>query len=162
MRLWSFQPKEITIPYITDVKNNNCYYKEDFHDAYLYMIEKLNQKTLKPKNCISPVWAWQTQNNKIKKPDMRLMINSYYRKNKDHKIYELEIPDNQVLLSDYDNWHAVLNNYGIPDDEDYDREFTEEEKVKSWDKIFDVENLPYVQAVFWTIKQENIIKIYDV
>lgn len=89
----------------------------------------------------------------------------------------LEVPDEQVLLSDFDNWHAVLNGYYLADGKN-EAEWKENHKwfdslplskkkiimKKSWEKIFNVTpinsdwviNGQYIQATFWEIKPEYL------
>ena len=93
---------------------------------------------------------------------------------------ELEIPDEEVLLSDFNAWHYVLNRCWLDDsrnEEEYDRlqewfdnlpgQDRERLRVESWQKIFDVEPYKdewitkgrYVQAVFWEIRKEYVKKV---
>ena len=86
---------------------------------------------------------------------------------------EIEKPDNEILLSDEENWHFVLNDSYISDNEKDDNDFdslSEQQqkqlKEKSWKKIFDIS--PYednwirkgmfVQATFWELKLEETVK----
>lgn len=48
-----------------------------------------------------------------------------------------EIPDDKVLLSDFDMWHVILNDEYLPLTASEDKDiFTEEEKIPSWDNVF--------------------------
>lgn len=82
-----------------------------------------------------------------------------------------------MLLSDFDNWHAVLNGYYLADGKN-EAEWKENHKwfdslplskkkiimKKSWEKIFNVTpinsdwviNGQYIQATFWEIKPEYL------
>ena len=100
---------------------------------------------------------------------------------------ELEVPDEKVLLSDFDLWHFVLNDWWLdaPEmftegytEEDYDRNqkwfkgLSEEEKrlekEKSWEMVLNIEPFEsewisrgqYVQAVFWELKGEWVKKVW--
>ena len=94
---------------------------------------------------------------------------------------ELEIPDQDVLLSDEERWHIVLNDgyygdaktevemdkedawfKGLPQDEQ------EQLKKKSWEKIFNVrpsyeDSLErrgcYIQATFWELRMEQVVSV---
>lgn len=84
-----------------------------------------------------------------RKPDLRRTeFNNYIGEN---VVLELEIPDDEVLLSDEENWHYALNNrylHDVTDDENKWDEvdawfdnlpFDEQETIKrkSWEQIFD-------------------------
>ena len=102
---------------------------------------------------------------------------------------EIEIPDNQVLLSDYINWHAVLNHGALADwkkiekktdmldkaagrvlrFKDYPLEVRKEIE-KSWEAVFDLNRRDKdvgrihrrnrsIQATFWVLKPENVISV---
>jgi len=78
----------------------------------------------------------------------------------------LDVPDENVLLSDFDMWHCVLNDFYLPltvaEDKD---DFTDEEKIRSWDNVFkfsvstDFWNTPKTtQATMWEVKKEWVLK----
>jgi hypothetical protein len=95
---------------------------------------------------------------------------------------EIEIPDSQVLLSDYNNWHNVLN--GWYNDNSMNRDEWEAERewyrslngkeaekalLESWERIFDVtpfecgdgwrRNACFVQATFWKFHLADVKKV---
>jgi hypothetical protein len=93
---------------------------------------------------------------------------------------ELELPDHEVLLSDEENWHIVLNNcfYSKADNEADDEnewewlhslspEKQEAEKRKSWEKVFGIEPLNsgwsvqgrFVQATFWELRLSDVVSV---
>ena len=102
---------------------------------------------------------------------------------------EFEKPETEILLSDFDLWHFVLNYWHIADNEEQELEFnklfktssvefTDKEnytlKLKnilesSWNKIFDMNyhsiytadafKRKKIQATFWTLKSTEIIKV---
>lgn len=142
--------------------------------AYYWMSEQLNKKIVSPKNVTLPVWAWYRAHGlKSPKPDLR---------RKGHLIsgergvrIEFVVPDNLVLLSNFDGWHAVLNNHCFAiNDEEYEyyeqleQTCSEQEfqiiKQKSWQKIFALNLLPdaniyEVQANLWELKLDWITKV---
>ena len=93
---------------------------------------------------------------------------------------ELEIPDNEVLISSHSFWHEVLNNRDIWDDYDYksdddfdmlyekyqnlEKSMNPEEyqkyKVKSWEKIFTFDDT-YKQCVFWNLRKSDIRRVQE-
>ena len=88
---------------------------------------------------------------------------------------ELEIPDEDVLLSDFDSWNLILNNSLISDTEEEDLKqeafydslpvtLKQEYKYKNWERIFDITPLhnewttrgEWIQATFWELKKDYI------
>ena len=135
MRLWTVQPLDI-IDIIkkqgyfvcTSEKSENY---EDFKDAYDWLIIQMKNRGIKqPKGVELPIWAWHTFNGNHKKLDLR--YGGLGIKGQRQACIEVEVPDNQVLLSDYNNWHFVLNNSW------YDNSQNEEEwnQMQEWyDKL---------------------------
>lgn len=181
MRLWTIQPVDVydeilrTGVYRCDISKSSFKNDKPFIKAYDWMKSKLTERCGNPNNITDMVWAWHTRNGNHKKPDLR---ESGYGKRGDRCVcIEIEIPDEQVLLSDFDNWHCVLNNYYCDDSQSEDEwnaitewydsldgKEAERLKIESWDNIFNVtkyenawrRNGYYVQAVFWEIKAEQI------
>lgn len=95
---------------------------------------------------------------------------------------EIEIPDDKVVLSDFDSWHFVLNkvylNTKCYNEEIYEKDcewidslgLKERKEIieKSWDGIFDLTPLEnnwmwrgkYIQATFWSLKKEQVKRIW--
>lgn len=183
MRLWTIQPPEVlkiieeTGRFICD-KNKSTYY-EDFQAAYAWMIKHMF-KMKKPDDAELPIWAWYKWNWKNEEPS--LTSGEIGVPGNKYVCIELEIPYEDIVLSDYNNWHCVLNdsfcNIAITEEE---WERSEERynlldpgyqflyKQLSWFSIFDItpfenefcSNGKYVQAVFWEIKKENIISVKE-
>ena len=181
MILWTIQPVEImdiintTGEFYCDKKSSANY--SELKDAYDWLVSKMDERNIThPSNIELPLWAWHTRDWKHKKPDLRLA--EYTKRGQRCVCIEFEIPDEDVLLSDYDNWHYVLNNAWFDDaksDDEWDAlhewydKLPSDEKVrlriKSWNKVFDV--IPYddgwdskgryVQATFWKLTS-NMIK----
>lgn len=153
-----------------------------FFNAYDWLNKYLDKKDPKPAHVQYPIWAWYRFDSKEKKPDLR---HSCYGYRGDKMVcIELEIPDDKVLLSDFDLWHFPLNGWFLDDcfhdgygEEEYDKnhewfeslskEERQELKEKSWEQIFNVERYEndwisrgkYVQAVFWELKREYVRKV---
>ena len=153
-----------------------------FLTAYDWLNQYLEAKTPKPLGVSYPIWAWFRFNGKEKKPDLRHTC--YGSRGTKMVCMEIEIPDEEVLLSDFDLWHFVLNKWWLPDcfhegygdneDEVQQRWFdglTKDEQIKekekSWERIFDIEPFEndwilkgkYVQAIFWELKLEQVKKV---
>lgn len=102
---------------------------------------------------------------------------------------ELELPAHQVLLSDFQKWHAVLNRSYLADSEDELEDFEEALQsagvpdtwpypepfathvVKSWERVFDIEGGEValwgpveerqVQAAFWELHPEHVRRVFS-
>ena len=129
-----------------------------------------------PQGVAYPIWAWYQLDGKLVKVDLRKTeFNNYHG---EHYALTVEVPDEQVLLSDEESWHFVLNNWffsSAANKAEYSRVETwfntlpideqQAEKKKSWEKIFDVTPFEsewhrrgcYVQATFWELRLEQVI-----
>lgn len=181
MRLWTIQPEEVY-----NIVINNGVFRCDpnhndvehfFKNSYEWLVKEMEKRIgKKPDNIIFPIWAWHTRYGKHKKPDLRQT--GYGLKGKEYILIEIEVPDNQVVLTDYDAWHYVLNDWYLGAstcEEEYDKESEwldsldhntiEIEKKKSWQRIFDISPFQnnwvsrgqFIQATFWELKKEYII-----
>lgn len=187
MRLWTIQPVEVYREiekngyYVCDIEQARArseYFDVCFKDAYDWLVEKMKEKIGEPPVGVEyPVWAWHTYDWKRKSSDLR--SRQGYRGQEMVRM-EIEIPDNEVVLSDFDAWHNVLNKWYAIDcdnEEEYDREYEKFEKlspeeqkrvtIESWDKIFDltpidtdwIKNGAYIQATFWKLNKNQIKKV---
>lgn len=182
LRLWTIQPVEVYEKIL-----QTGYYKCDgrytwkyFREAYRWLCKEMVQKVGKPPKGIKyPVWAWYKYDNKQKKPDLRHA--GFATKGERCVCIEIEIPDSEVLLSDYDAWHFVLNNWyfnvDCEDELTWDKDsawlktLSAEEKERaiqaSWQGIFRIDEHEsdwqrrghWVQATFWVLRKENIKKV---
>ena len=192
MRLWTIQGIEIYeqlqrdgVAYCTKPAWSD---DEKFMKAYSWMVDEMRQRIGEPpiKEIKFPMWAWYQYNSaKSKKPprswlDIQEGVSAYM---------EIEIPDNEVLLSDFMNWHNVLNQYTLTNwkridkktellekevgkslsFDDYPVEI-QKEIEKSWEAIFDLDRRDKevgrthkrnrsIQATFWMLKPENVISV---
>jgi len=148
-----------------------------FRAAYNWLVEQMKLRVGKrPKGVSYPVWAWCLLDGKPAKADLRRIEFNNYRG--ENYILTVEVPDKQVLLSDEESWHYVLNNWFLNDaknEVDHDKlevwfnalPLDEQQKIrkKSWEKIFDITPFKndwcrrgrYVQATFWELRKEQII-----
>lgn len=151
-----------------------------FANAYDWISKQMKKKIGNPPKGIEyPVWAWYLYEGKNKCPDMR---RSDVKVNKKSVVWEIEIPDNEVLITDEEYWHLVINdclyykankkNMSIKQwerdsekEEKYFNSLSPEEqkqyKEKSWENIIcspaDL-NISYAQATFWELKASQIKK----
>ncbi len=146
MKIWTFQSTEVyqklleqDIYYCNIDKSELCQEFKSFKTAYNWMRTQMYKRLSGINTNTWPIWCWYKWNNKHKKPDLRYAEFKY--READEYLIELEVPDDQVLLSDFDNWHFVLN--GI-DNED-------------WQEIFNVDESVYIQACIPEIKSSWIL-----
>ena len=106
----------------------------------------------------TPIWAWFLHNSKhFVDLRMETKVNP-----KETPCIELEIPDDKVLLSGYETWHYVLNNWYLPKDYwnstvDPDKVYSQPEIENSWQRCFSPEFLrhePFIQATFFEMRLE--------
>ena len=149
---------------------------EQFVSAYDWLVRQMEKRIgPKPLNVIYPVWAWyQFGNNR--KPDLRKERWSNGNPGERLACILLEVPDREVLLSDFSGWHFVLGGLvPISDTEDeadrletYLEALPEEGKKiflsENWERIFDIRPFENdwtsrgtdVQATFWELKRRYV------
>ena len=192
MRLWTIQGIEIyeqlkrdgvaycTKPYWGD--------EPTFMYAYKWMAKQVRQRIGEPpiNETKYPIWAWyQYVSSKKRKPlrspmDIQEGVSAYM---------EIEIPEKDVLLSDFDAWHCVLNKGPVDDwkriykaidtlekEEERNLQFEDypqklRDKIeKSWEAIFDLDRRDNIigkrhkrnrsiQATFWSLKLDYIVSV---
>ena len=114
MVLWTVQPTTVVEElekegvYRCNPQKAPCLSDGSFTNAYRWLVKQMY--TIignSPKGINYPVWAWYITDKKHQRPDMR---KSAFRVFEPSCLIELEVPDNEVLLTDYNAWHCVLNN----------------------------------------------------
>lgn len=180
MILWTIQPLEV-YQEICDTGVYRCDpVKADLLEYWTLQYDWLAGKMAEkigppPKGVRFPVWAWYVYDGKHKKLDLRHMRWKYDTAGLKQVCLELDVPDDQVVLTNFDTWGMIL--YKIPisyTEEEYNRlgaqckAMSEEEKAaflnENWERVFD--NTPYhnewidrgnmIQATFWELKKEYI------
>lgn len=104
----------------------------DWHPAYKWMRDQMSRR-LKTTSGDFPVWGFQWGTFHTFQPDER-----WGPVGEKMVVLGFEVPAERVLLSDFMAWHAVLGNVPLSEEE---RAFSEEEKLASWNRIFDLDNL---------------------
>lgn len=101
--------------------------------SYVWIVNQMKKK-LSLYNGEFPVWLW------VEKPDLRR--SGFLSSNESGVLLEIHIPDERVLLSDFELWHCVLcNDYVIENEEEIElikagKFFLTKEE--SWERIFNV------------------------
>lgn len=183
MILWTMQPRYIldlvqtTGVYICDPERTTM---PEFTKQYDWLAERMTEKVGPPPAGVRyPVWAWYKQRGKHKKPDLRSERWCYGPGNEDYVCLELDVPDELVVLSDFDIWHIVLCDSLISDTEEEDKQqdaywnaLPEAEKAiyksKNWERVFITTPMhndwtkrgELVQATFWELKAEYIRRVF--
>ncbi len=171
MRLWSIQSK---IAYDIMLQTGSLradeehlLFEGDLKESYIWMADQMKKRLGQPPEGVKfPVWAWYQWEGRRKRPDMRTHGRSWGDKGVEIVLLTLEVPDDQVLLSDFDYWHVVLNDGDLVFSFDYDAEYPEDVKRKSWEQIFDYtcsfvgepEHVLSTQATMWEIRKEWILR----
>jgi hypothetical protein len=141
------------------------------------MVERIGPR---PSAEIYPTWAYyQWYGPDQKKPDLRYTGTRCFARDRTCALMTLDIPDDQVLLSEYDAWHFVLNQSYLGEEarsdelwdirkelkcREYDKypEWMKKEIEDSWYTIFDFDlsaklleydkSQQIIQATFWKIE----------
>lgn len=191
MILWSIQPESV---YTEVLKYGYCLSKKSksgflldeltrpveqriFTRAYDWYIAEMEKRITKPAEYIIelPWWAYYRLNgsSNLKLEDVDHLDNP----GSTMTALKLNVPDSEILLSDLDLWHIVLNNGYIPDaivtDISLDNNLSHLSKIvdnesirNSWPRIFDIEDYKNglvtscsdIQATFWVLKREYIVE----
>ena len=151
--------------------------EDNFRQSYDWLAEQMKRRVgVPPTGVVYPIWAWYLLDGKPAKVDLRKTEFNNYRG--ENYALTIEVPDEQVLLSDEENWHFVLNKWlrgASKNKQEYDKEQAwletfppdEQQNVKtiSWENIFDITTFEnnwhrqgyYIQATFWELHKEQVI-----
>lgn len=149
--LWSVQTKEAWEKLQTTgvlVGDWDLISFEGFRPSYMWMIEQMKKRGLDTKG-LPPIWAWEL----FEPPDHRkpyLEYTSYFDQPTEAVILEIQSPRTGFLVSDFDLWHAVLNNFPIgKNNKECDDLIAEKNPSRiqsTWERIFDI---GYGDPDFW-------------
>lgn len=168
MKIWTFKEQS----QFESLKANGELYGDysKILETWDHFIEPYNWiKTKIPKmnKDYYPIWAW------TKKPKLSHPLFSNY-KNSQQLLIELEVPDQDCLLSCFSLWHCVLNDMVVcnhDNDKIYDRykrleksnpSRYEKLKLRSWDRILNpkwFETTEYLQVCVAKIEKSQIKSI---
>lgn len=126
-----------------------------FKEPYNWMREQMIARSILPPQDhqdIYPLWAWR---------DHVVAFEEWARHKRRPKFWgpqnvllEVDIPDNQVLLSDYELWHLVLNgSHATPEER---AEWPRLVLDLSWEDPYYRSANPLVQATFWELRMDQV------
>ncbi|WHE88346.1 DUF3841 domain-containing protein [Lachnoanaerobaculum gingivalis] len=167
MLLWTIQHKttyDILLETGRLIANEkSLLFEGAFRSSYDWLAKQMKKRIGMPPNGVRyPIWAWYQWEGVRKRPDMR--THRYGgKKGIPIVLLSIDVPDNMVLLSDFDMWHVILNDGYLPLYEKDDIEYpSEDEKLKSWENVFCIDEVTdcwYIpkstQATFWELKKNG-------
>lgn len=162
---------------------------QEWLPAYRWMADQMVLRLgPPPRQGALPLWAWaQWLGPNRCRPDMR--YGSHLPPGTACARLTLEIPARMVLLSDFDDWHVVLNNWYLALSQAEDDSFAEKiadaglsspgpypepfqsQVTKSWERIFDIDrtgwdpawngdlNQRSLQATLWRVGVGQVRKV---
>lgn len=154
MRLWTVQSEEWYKKLKTDGKiscNIDMIPDLLYEPMYAWMSEQMKERLGSDKyDADYPIWAWAIFEGKNKRPDLRKIEFSHC----DYPSYflEVEIPDDEILLSDEEDWNIVMGDILNSREED------------DWNRIFrlvyeDGTKPRFVQACFGELKLCQVVSV---
>ena len=149
---------------------------KDCREKYDWLVRQMKQRIGPPPEQVTyPVWAIYQQDDKRRKPDLRRERWEVGCDGERFACIEIEIPDRDVLLSDFDAWCMLLSDFLISDTEQegccleaqYEALSPSEKrrmKEKNWERVFDLSPLNSdwmrrgydIQATFWELRLEQV------
>lgn len=179
MILWTIQP-EIIYRAIMDTGVYHCDFSKsflsDWKRQYDWMVRQMIKRLGPPPEGVTyPVWAWHTWEGARKKPDLREQRWATGWKGDRFACMEIDVSDENVLLSDFDLWSLILLDGLLCETEEENTKLEalyetldpkEQRKMqdKNWEGAFDLIPLDNgwiirgdsIQATFWELKREYI------
>ncbi len=173
MRLFTFMPLQAYKDTLKKAGRYVCDYsktgndegdiEDNFAPAYAWLAEKMSERIgPAPDGVEFPVWAWYR--NTDYSGDL---YRTWGQTGSKYVKIELEIAEDRLVFTDFDEWHCVLNDGPcVADDENFDSEWDRicaagEEAIRaSWDLIF-TKDAPYVQATFWELRTADIVSVTE-
>lgn len=183
MILWTIQQEDVYNKIMSDgfyrCKASECFMREYFGDRYKWLSDQMRKRIGEPpEGVLYPVWAWYQWQGERKKPDLRR--ERWWNGWKGDRLacMEIDIPEDEVLLSDFDAWSIILNN-GLLSSTEQEDEVLEQKyealspaeqvrfKHKNWERVFDLTPIENdwiikgsrIQATFWQLRKEQVKRV---
>ena len=187
MRIWTIQPADLYEKFKTRqvLLADGRYGWQNFKPAYRWMAEQMRRR-LPPSHARFPWWGWYRYRG-VRRPKPDLRDTALLPKGQKGVRLELDLDDRGILLSDFGQWHNVLNNRFCSHDEAEDNRFDQEEKeadyrydrprpealqsrvLASWERIFDLTggdpewlgkvSKRAIQATFWELRLQDVTDV---
>ena len=110
---------------------------KEFIQSYKWMMKQMNHRIEGYNGIDYPIWVWKRRVNRNE--------SALLPKGTKGVILTLEIPEDQILWSEFEGWHFVLNNDPFTESEEEWKIYLENKDSfpveKTWTKIFDFELL---------------------
>ena len=137
---------------------------ERFARAYAWLKAQMRLRVgNEPAGVATPYWAWLFRKD--------APLERYDEDYSGCMKITLEIDESRVLVSSYDDWHCVLNDWPVLLPEEYDQDDEARDELlrryypirqKTWPRIFDMKNYPEswaFQVTFWRLFPDDIISV---
>ena len=166
MRIWTTQTvlfwNQLQEHGVIHCDTSKSWGSSDYKEAYDWMAAQMVKRIgPAPEGVDYPIWGWQQVG--CYKKEYHGSVADGSGEDDEFVFITAEIPDDLVLLSDFDNWHCVLNHW-YADLLRHRNEIDEEAAIiKSWDNIFDLNRRGRyirhrrnrtIQATFWEMRLE--------
>lgn len=183
MILWTIQPLEV-YDQIQEIGVYHCDFEKSFlndcQDQYDWLVRQMKRRIGNPPKSVSyPVWAWYMWEGVRKKPDLRRERWGNGWKGERFACLQIEVPEERIVLSDFDSWSIILLHGLLSDSEEEDtrleieyNSLTEAEKNayrdRNWERAFELSYVDNdwvhrgdsIQATFWELRKEDIQKVW--
>jgi hypothetical protein len=184
VRIWTIQPAELyeTLKAKRVLFADGRRRDRTWDHAYQWMVEQMRRR-LPPSKARFPWWGWyRWEGVRRARPDLR--SGGHLPKGQRGVRIELDMPEEKVLLSDFERWHVVLSNWYLSESEADDEQFSREKEqagykydgrwpeplrssvLASWERIFDLTagdadwfgevSKRSVQATFWELRLKDV------
>lgn len=187
MILWTIQPFEV----LESIRLTGVYHCDfsrsmlsDYEEQYGWLVKAMKARIGDPPEGVSyPVWAWYMWEGVRKPPNLHGEHFGNGRKGDRLVCMEIDIQEENVILSDFDSWSIILLHGLLSDSEEEDKRqeheynsLSDKERKKyrdkNWEQVFDltyvdngwVHRGDSIQATFWELRKENIqnVRLYSV
>jgi len=125
---------------------------DEFKDPYKWMMSQMEKRIPGYTSGTYPIWVWRRRVNRNE--------GALLPKGAKGVILTLDIPDEQILWSDFGTWDFVLSSYPVTESEEEFEEFLKDEESfpveETWDRIFDFEFLRSMEESWGKLDEEWI------
>jgi hypothetical protein len=151
MKVWSILPESVYLKLMENdilICDRLEYTDIEFRRAYHWMRNQMNKRLETAYRDRFPLWVWIHHGTKSGKPDLR--ESHLGIKGSINYCVEFDIPEKDILQSDFSLWHCVLGDWYLASSEEESTEYDtqlklygntpelEHKKIQSWECIFDI------------------------